>query len=214
MRVSHLAPLLGAFVVGSCGLGPDIRGEDRDALLGEARVFVDLARRPVDPEGTRPIRGIEIEVAGVQGHFTNQQTGRADFDLLQSHVAFRLGAQAKHVEFFGFAGVAAAHFDGRTSRGVATDDEHLGVTAGFQFGWRATAWLVPYARVSAAQFVEDAHAVRAVRAAAGVELRPSETLGLHVGYGYWEYEQNNSTWPEPDVDVTTQGLLVGLELRF
>lgn len=203
--------LLGSLLVGACGLGPDIRGKDRDALLGDARVFVNLARRPADPERAQPIRGIEVDVAGVRGDFTNSQTGRADFDLLLSHVAFRFGARGKHVEFFGLAGVAGAHFDGRTSRGVATDDEHLGVTGGFHFGWRATEWLVPYARVSAAQFVEDAHAVRAE---AGVELRPCDALGIHAGYGYWEYEQRNSVWPEPDVDVTTQGLLVGLELRF
>ena len=42
--------LLGSLLVGACGLGPDIRGKDRDALLGDARVFVNLARRPADPE--------------------------------------------------------------------------------------------------------------------------------------------------------------------
>lgn len=68
MRALHVAPLLLAFVVASCGLGPDIRGKDRNALLASGRVYVgrvSLAQYQDFASSLRPEPDVDVTTQGI-----------------------------------------------------------------------------------------------------------------------------------------------------
>ncbi len=204
-RPSARIPALALLALGAACQGIDVQESDEGALFLDARVRKDFGETT---RGTGP--HAELGWSSVRGDSSTLDYA-IDAATLGAGVDFPLGGQT-------WIGVVAGFewqlVDFETSAGELLDQDALGLYAGVEGGWHATAWLEPYARLDSAGFLDEL-GTRA-RIEAGVRLHVIEHAALLVGWRSVEYDIDDITsgFVFNSVELDSSGLFVGFQLAF
>lgn len=218
-------------VMGACAVSKDIDGSDTGLLYPTFRTTVDVFRK--EPKGSsRPLLGIEVGLSEGQGHFdepvgpgefiglgpTNfngPTTVHMDFRLREATVAARGGVRLKEKwNIEGLAGLGYNQFRLIASDGMQTEidsQERWGPVIGARFGWQALEWLEVYAR---GQYLWLSTANVSEQLELGLDFRATKWLHFFTAYRTWRYTHDSFFENLADIDIRTDGVVLGVELRF
>lgn len=218
-------------MVAACAVSKDIDGSDDGLLYPTFRTTVQIVRK--EPKGkSRPLLGIEVGASEGMGHFdeslaVGQFLGfngtefrgpmpvHIDFRMREATVAARGGVRlAERWNIEGIAGLGYNQIRIRASQDglvEAANQERWGPVVGVQFGWQALRWLELYAR---GQYLFLGLDNRSQQLELGVNFRATRWLHFFTAYRTWRFTHDAIFENVADVDIRTDGIVLGLELRF
>lgn len=236
--MTRLACLFSLVLLGGCAgfsnfNSDDIRGRDRNGLQTSARLALDVwdvrARREDGRDGGGPVQApwgpvsIEFSVDAASGDFTSPATASwstTDYDLLEVAAAARSGTvfgASEKLMIRGLLGVGFHHgsFDVAipSQPNVTRDSNRVGVVTGAEIGYRPVDALRLYGR-STIFLGLDAYSQKA-EAGLEVELADSRIF-VYAGWRHWTFERDDLSLfsGSNNIDLRSQGLLLGLGMRF
>lgn len=197
-------------VTASCGSNEPFRGNDYGALLAAARAHWRLRPMRQDPARFASAPGIEAGGSWVQGDFEQGAT-RPDYEFLTGHIAFAPELAWRNVDVMPLVGASLASLE-VTNGGTRIDENGAGALFGIEASYRALPWLQPYARATRGvrpEWVVD-------RVEVGLDLRLNEAVGVQVGWARQTTRLDDGPFfgAFEDADIRTDGVHVGLSLRF
>ncbi len=206
-----LVPLLAA-----CG-GQDLIVRDDDAFFPTFRATYSPGRGPApeaDPDAPADPRGwgnsLEFALSGV-----DDSANSRDYDMLEATFAYRGGATVRRVwAIEGLVGLGYNDLNIQPLPGVSKQNhDYYGLFAGGEVRFAATHEIGLYFRATGLfSGVDNSSQVEL-----GVSYALNRVLRLFGGWRQWELELENAglgSAGEFDVDLKTQGIVLGLGLDF
>jgi len=220
-------------VLVGCVTSKDIEGSDNGLLYPTIRGTVDLLRKPAPaPNRSQPLFAVEGGFTGGNGSFTEplgtgqilrldeslfQGPGdvRIDFRMREATLLVRAGKRLhQRINIEGIGGLGYNYFKVKANDGVEFDRksfERFGPVLGVRLGWQALSWLEIYGRGTYLFLGPDNSSEQLEF---GADFRVCNTVHLFLAYRLWRYQQEEIFESEADIDIRTDGIVLGLELRF
>lgn len=242
-RASVLAPLLVLATLTSCAgfsdiSSDDLRGRDRSGLHTSGRFVLDVWNVQARREDGRPGGGaggrtprapwgpvsVEFSADTASGDFTSPANtnawSKSEYDFLEAHVAARSGivfGRREEVVVRALLGIGWNHasfdVDSPSQQTVSKSSNRIGIQSGAELSYQPHPRLRLYGR-STVFFSVDTYSQKTE---AGLEVTLAEpNIFAFAGWRHWSFERDDLSivTGTNNADVRSQGVLIGLGLRF
>ena len=119
------------------------------------------------------------------------------------------------MRILGIFGVAYDHVDvdiGQGNNRVSKDRDRFGPVGGIELSWQMISRLALFARGTFAVLPSDS---TSGQAEIGLDVMLNQAFSIVGGYRYWRYRLEEVTSAsDNDIDLETEGVFVGLHVRF
>ncbi len=229
--------ITGFLILTSCGIIPDqqLKIRETGVFTGSGRVAIDLTQKDLrhaasemeSPKtkrrGSKRVGGREkvipralLEVTLAGSHESTAIEGFSsldgDYRIFEGTLGARLGGQYQRARFDLLTGLGYNEMKLSLSGSQSKDREsnRLGIYLGLDVGVEAWEWLELYGR---ATFMALPIGASSGRHEIGARFFVHPSVGIALAYHGWRY-RNDESFPNSDIDIRTQGFLLGAEFRF
>lgn len=204
--------MLCLLATGACvGIDRSIEGDDHGVVFPALRLRHEIGSSDADAVTA------ELEVSGHAGEFApeNPAFSRVEYRAVEVHLGVHPGLRFDDFTVAAILGLDYVDFDIDVPGDPlsSSNSDRIGPRLGASVAWRAAEWLELYARASATPYLFGASGTRL---GAGALLRPTAGLGVFAGYqrSRFREESLHLFGSERDVDITADGVMVGVQLDF